>query len=115
MALQTSSSQELQSGDSVTDRRNIVLCVAVFLLSVAATIPMLEMGFGDDFAYAHIAREFVATGRLSYNGWSAVILIPQVLWAAPFIKLFGFSFFVVRLSTLVLGVLLIPVLYGLGR
>src|SRR5271157_3577953 len=97
------------------DRRNILLCVALFLLAAAATNPVLEMGVNDDWSYTHIAREFAATGRIVYNGWTAVMLLPQIAWAAVFIKLFGFSFLVVRLSTVVMGVFLIPVLYSIGR
>jgi hypothetical protein len=89
--------------------------VAIFLLAAAATVPVLEMGFNDDAPYAHMAREFAATGNLSYNGWPLAMILPQVVWAAGFIKLWGFSFFVVRLSTLVLGAFLVPVLYRLGR
>jgi hypothetical protein len=59
-----------------------------------------------------MARDFAATGRFVYNGWPGMMLIPQIVWAAGFIKLFGFSFLVVRLSTVVLGVFLIPVLYN---
>jgi hypothetical protein len=102
------------SGGTV-DRRNILLCMAIFLLAAAATNPVLEMGLNDDWSYAHIAREFAATGHIAYNGWTAVPLTPQIVWASAFIKLFGFSFFIVRLSTVVLGLFLVPVLYRLGR
>jgi len=85
------------------------------LLAAAAVNPVLEMGINDDWAYTHMARDFAATGRFVYNGWPSMILIPQIVWAAGFIKLFGFSFLVVRLSTVVLGVFLIPVLYNIGR
>jgi 4-amino-4-deoxy-L-arabinose transferase-like glycosyltransferase len=97
------------------DRRNILLCASLFLLAAAAINPVLEMGVHDDWSYTHIAREFTTTGHFVYNGWTAAMLLPQLVWAAVFIKLFGFSFFVVRLSTVVLAVLLIPVLYCLGR
>ena len=43
------------------------------------------------------------------------MILPQAYWAALFIKLFGFSFFIVRLSTVVLSAGLIPILYYLGR
>jgi dolichol-phosphate mannosyltransferase len=104
-----------QAPGGTVDRRNILLCMAVFLLAVAATNPVLEMGFIDDWSYARIAREFAATGHFAYNGWTAVPLLPQIVWASAFIKLFGFSFFIVRLSTVVLGLFLIPLLYRLGR
>jgi 4-amino-4-deoxy-L-arabinose transferase-like glycosyltransferase len=97
------------------DRRNILFCMALFLLAAAATCPVLEMGVNDDWSYAHIAREFAATGHLAYNGWPVMPLVPQIVWAAVFIRLFGFSFLIVRLSTVVLGALCIPVLYCLGR
>ena len=73
------------------------------------------MGLNDDSSYASIARGFAATGHVSYNGWTAVMLLPQLLWAAPFIKLFGFSFLVTRVSTVALALFLVPVVYFLGR
>ena len=97
------------------DRRNILLCVALYLAAIAVANPVLEMGTIDDWSYTHIAREFADTGRIGYNGWASAMLIPQILWSAVFLKLFGFSFLAVRLSTIVLGVFLIPVLYFLGR
>jgi hypothetical protein len=110
-----SASQRLPARENTADWRNILLCAALFLLAVAATNPVLEMGVNDDFSYTHIAREFAATGRLEYNGWAVMPLVPQIAWAAAFIKLFGFSFLAVRLSTVVLGLFLTPVLYRLGR
>jgi len=97
------------------DRTDILLCVLLFLAAVAAVNPTLEMGVNDDWAFNHIAREFAATGHIVYNGWSAPMLVPQLIWAAPFVKFFGFSFLALRLSTVVLAVFLIPVLYALGR
>jgi hypothetical protein len=104
-----------EARSSAADTGAILLCVALFLLAAAATNPSLEMGVNDDWSYAHAAREFAFTGRIAYDGWATPMLLPQIVWAAVFIKLFGFSFFVVRLSTIVLGAFLIPVLYSLGR
>lgn len=101
--------------DAHSDRRYILFCVLVVLAAVVAIWPVAEVGFGDDFSYGHIARGFAATGRLHYDAWAAVMLLPQIVWAAGFIKLFGFSFLVLRLSTVTLALLVIPVLYGLGR
>src|SRR6202051_521092 len=98
-----------------TDRRNILFCIALLLLAAAVTDPRLEMGVNDDWSYAHTAREFASTGHIAYNGWAVAMLLPQIVWAAVFIKLFGFSFLILRLSTLVLGVFTVPILYYLGR
>ncbi len=96
-----------------SNRRNVLQCIVLFLLAVAATVPVYEMGFEDDWSYGHIARDFAATGHVVYNGWTAAMLLPQIVWAALFIKVFGFSFLALRLSTLTLVVALIPVLYYL--
>jgi 4-amino-4-deoxy-L-arabinose transferase-like glycosyltransferase len=108
----------LQSGhdkNSAGDLRAILLCLLFFALACAAANPLLEMGVNDDWAYTHMAREFAATGQIRYNGWEAAMITPQVVWAGLFIRLFGFSFFIVRLSTMLLGAALIPVIYFLGR
>jgi hypothetical protein len=98
---------------AASDRRNVLLCIVLFLLAVAATMPVYEMGFEDDWSYSHIALVFASTGHIEYNGFTAVMLLPQIVWLALFIKLFGFSFLIMRLSTIVLGVALIPMLYDL--
>jgi len=96
-----------------SDRRNVLQCIVLFLLTVAATMPVYEMGFEDDWSYSHIAREFASTGHIVYNGWTAAMLLPQIFWSALFIKVFGFSFLIMRLSTITLVVALVPVLYYL--
>ena len=73
------------------------------------------MGVNDDWTYAHMSKVFAATGRLSYDGWTDSMIIPQVIWGAAVIKLFGFSFLALRLSGMLTAVLLIPVLYHIGR
>ncbi|MES1257937.1 MAG: glycosyltransferase family 39 protein, partial [Acidobacteriota bacterium] len=97
------------------DTRNILFCLGLFLLAVAATVPFLEMGVTDEWAYAWVARGLAATGHVTYNAWSAVMLLPQLFWAAGFIRLFGFSFLTVRLAALCIAALLVPLVYKLAR
>lgn len=80
--------------------RNGLICALVVAGCIWATYPVAEMGFIDDWSYARTAQVFALTGRFVYNGWSAMILGWQIVWGALFIKLFGFSFTVVRLSIL---------------
>ncbi len=58
------------------------------------------MPFVDDFSYTKTALEFARTGHFVYNGWATAMLGWLVPWGALFIKLFGFSFNVMRLSML---------------
>ena len=63
------------------------------------------MGLIDDFSYVRTAFLFVQTGHFVYNGWTTAMLGAQIVWAAPFIKLLGYSFFAARVSTIVMAVL----------
>ena len=62
--------------------------------------PFAEMGMGDDFSYIRSAQVLAATGHVMFNGWGAPMIGFQLLPAALFIKLFGFSFTIVRLTVL---------------
>jgi hypothetical protein len=61
------------------------------------------MGFNDDFSYIWTAKVFADTGHVVYNGWATAMLGWQIFLGALFIKVFGFSFTVVRASILVVG------------
>jgi hypothetical protein len=82
------------------DFRNCFLCAALATAAILLTHPFVEMGFNDDFSYTQIALRLAQTGKLIYNGWNTPMLGFQAYWAALFIKGFGFSFTLVRFSTL---------------
>lgn len=84
----------------MSDYRNAGLCFLVVVAAALLTLPWLEMGVADDFSYNYTALVFAETGRFTYNGWATAMLGAQVLWAALFIKLIGFSFTLVRLCML---------------
>ncbi len=63
------------------------------------------MGIADDGPYSLVARSLATTGHIRYNGWSAAMLGWHLYLGAAFIKLFGFSFTTVRMSTLLVSVL----------
>lgn len=81
-------------------RRDGFLCALLLCGCMLMAHPFLEMGFIDDWSYIKTAQVFARTGHLVYNGWATATLGWQVLWGALFIKLLGFSFVHVRLSTL---------------
>ncbi len=68
------------------------------------------MGISDDGPYILMAQTLARTGHVAYNGWAAPMLGWQLYLGAAFIKLFGFSFTVVRMSTLLVAVLMAFVL-----
>jgi hypothetical protein len=100
------------------ERRDLpysLLCALLVLGAAALTIPVAESGVNDDWSYTKTALDLAQTGQLIYNGWAAAALGAQAYWGALFIKLFGFSFLAVRLSTAPLAVGCAVLLYALHR
>ncbi len=80
-----------------------LICCAIFLVCYMIAWPFAEMGFVDDWSYVKTAEVFARTGHVVYNGFATPILGWQIAWGALFIRLFGFSFTAVKLSTLPLA------------
>jgi hypothetical protein len=80
--------------------RDVLVCSLLAAVGVLSANPFVEMGINDDFAYTQIALHLARTGKLAYNGWNTPMVGFQAYWAAFFIKALGFSFTLVRLSTL---------------
>jgi hypothetical protein len=83
-----------------------VFCALAVLICELIARPYVNMGICDDGPYILVAKNLAATGHIVYNGWSAAMLVWQLYLAAGLIKLFGFSFTTVRLSTLLVAVAL---------
>ena len=80
-----------------------LLCALAVLLCEFISRPYVEMGISDDTPYVLMARTLAATGHIAYNGWATAMLGWQLYIGAAFIKLFGFSFTAVRMSTLLVS------------
>jgi hypothetical protein len=97
------------------------LCVAILLVCVLVSHPVAEAGMGDDFAYIWSAKVLAETGHVVYVGWAAMMLAWQLYLGALFIKLFGFSFTVVRASVTLVSLMSTAILHrilirmGLGE
>jgi len=98
-----------------TDTGNVVFCIGLLLLVARLVTFTVGMGINDDWSYIRTAREVAVTGHLHYNGWGEPMLGPQSYWAALFIKIFGFSLGIARLSSIVLTCVFTPVVYGVPR
>jgi uncharacterized membrane protein len=101
--------------ESKQDKRNVFFCALAVAVAVIACVPILEMGINDDWSYSLIARDLAKTGRLIYNGWATPIVGLQAVWAALFIKIFGFSYTLVRLTTLPLAMGCAALIYAIQR
>ena len=77
-----------------------LICALCVLVCELISRPYANMGISDDGPYIFMAQTLASTGRIVYNGWAAAMIGWQLYIGAVFIKLFGFSFTVVRMSTL---------------
>ena len=80
----------------------------LLLACVLAARPFAEIGLHDDWSYIYSAKRLAETGHVVYNGWATAMLGWQLYLGALFIRLFGFSFTVVRTSTLLIAALVAP-------
>jgi hypothetical protein len=83
------------------------LCALVFEL---ISRPFADMGVCDDGPYVLMAHNLATTGHVSYNGWAVAMIGWQLYLGAAFIRLFGFSFTIVRSSTLLVSLVIVYLL-----
>ena len=80
--------------------------VAISLVVACASVLVhseVESPVIDDWTYAWSVEHLLATGRLHVLDWSIHYPLAQILWAAPFARVIGFSFATLRISTVVLA------------
>lgn len=88
----------------------ILFCVALFLVN-----PMGDFPLNDDWSYGIAVKRFLEEGSYYPTVWTSMSLISQVLWGAAVASVFGFSFEVLRFSTLILSLLAIFGIYLIVR
>lgn len=98
-----------------TDTRNLLLCIVLEAIALILVWPFANIGYGDDVAYTHLALTLERTGHLVYNGWESAFLISHACWGALFIRVFGFSFVCLRLSTIPFALGAVGLCYKLVR
>jgi hypothetical protein len=78
----------------------LLACAAAPVLAFCMVQPFLNMGFNDDFGFYHMALVLARTGRVAYELWTTPISLTHVFWGAAIIRVFGFSFFWLRVAIL---------------
>ena len=83
----------------------ILPLAALMLITVALVPPRGDFPLNDDWIYAKTVEATLESGTYAPNPYSDPTLIAQVYWGALFCSVFGYSFTVLRASTLVLCLL----------
>src|SRR4051794_36863114 len=87
------------------------MLLTTLLVVVAFVNPIREMMIGDDWAYGLTVRHLLETGEYKLNDWAAANMPVQIYWAACLAQIFGYTFGLLRVSTLLLLGVAVVVLY----
>jgi len=73
----------------------------IFLIAECVVNPVAEFPLNDDWAYTKAVRLLQFENTFTIGDWPAMTLFTHIIWGFIFTKTLGFSFFILRLSTLV--------------
>ena len=80
------------------------LYISIFwLICIFIVNPIGDFPLNDDWSYGRNAKALALDNEIYFDEWGAMTLIVHTIWGALFCKVFGFSFTVLRFSTLVMG------------
>jgi 4-amino-4-deoxy-L-arabinose transferase-like glycosyltransferase len=89
--------------------------LGIFLFCEWIVNPTGEFPLNDDWSYAKSILTWLKEGRYDLGEWPAMTLVTHLAWGLLFTKIGGFSFFVLRLSTLVSSFIGIWILFKIVR
>ena len=75
--------------------------------------PLGEFPLNDDWAYSKSILIWLTEGKYDIGEWPAMTLFTHLLWGILFTKAFGFSFFILRLSTIISSLIGVLTLFKL--
>lgn len=87
------------------DNRRIGYFILIWLGVIAIINPIGDFPLNDDWSYAKPVQSLLNGEGIQFTGWMSMTLFTQVVWGALWCKIFGFSFTVLRCSTLFLSLL----------
>ena len=90
-------------------------CVVIVLLATFAVQPVLDGGINDDWCFARMAQRFASNGHVTYDGWTEPLALPTTLLGGTLIRLFGFSYLVLRMSVIPFWVGVAVLIWLIGR
>ena len=84
-------------------QKYLVILVLIWLLAIVLANPLGEFPLNDDWAYARSVHTLFETGDFKISPWAAPNLLTNVLWGYLFCLPDGFSFTMLRISSIVAG------------
>lgn len=90
---------------------NEIIISFLWISAIIIINPIGEFPLNDDWAYCKDVYHLSQEGKLILSDWPAMSLIAQVLWGAFVTGIFGFSFTVLRFSSLFIGLFTVILFY----
>jgi len=78
-----------------------LITVVLFALSELIVNPRGEFPLNDDWSYTKSLLLLHETGKFTVGEFAAMTLFTHVMWGELFVRIFGFSFFILRFSTFI--------------
>jgi len=94
---------------------DLAIVLAIWAAAVAFIQPRGEFPILDDWDFTIATWNFARTGHFQFTPFTAVSLRAMVLWGAAWTRIFGETFFVLRLSTLTLAAVTIAIVHEILR
>lgn len=85
------------------DSTAVLTLTAIWVFVELLIHPAGEFPLNDDWSYTRSLQQWYAMHHYNLLGWTSMPLAAHLVWGMVFCKIFGFSFTVLRYSTLVLG------------
>lgn len=92
----------------------ILLLILLFLIIILLINPKGNFPLNDDWVYAHTVSELLQNNELHFYIWTGPILLFQTVYGFFITKIFGFSFNILRSSTLLFALLSLVTFYLLS-
>jgi len=105
----------IQHSTFASRRGEPLAILAIWAAAIAFVNPRGNFPIDDDWDFALATWRFAETGRFHFTAFTAVSLRAQVLWGALWTRLFGESFDVLRMSTLVLAAATLVIVHRILR
>ncbi len=85
----------------VEKNKLIVILMMIFIISEIIVNPIGNFPLNDDWTYGKSVLIYQKDNIINIGDFPAMTLYTQIIWGALFTKIFGFSFTVLRFSTLI--------------
>lgn len=92
-----------------------IILVIIWIIIALIINPQGNFPLNDDWAYSLSVETLLNEGFYKPENWPAMTLIAQVYWGALFCLIFGFSFTILRVSTLIIGIIGVLFIYKLFK